>query len=41
VVIAGLGESFQIWAPQAYADYAALQDKLVDAAFAKREALFQ
>ena len=39
VVIAGLGESFQIWAPQAYADYAAEQDKLVEAAFAKREAL--
>ncbi|MCR6658207.1 MAG: hypothetical protein NVV72_02250 [Asticcacaulis sp.] len=39
MVIAGLGESFQIWAPQAYATYATEQDQLVEAAFAKREAL--
>ena len=38
VVIAGLGESFQIWEPKAYADHAAEQDRLVEAAFAKREA---
>ncbi len=40
VVLAGLGESFQIWEPKAYAAYAAEQDKLVEAAFAKREDLF-
>lgn len=37
VVIAGLGESFQIWEPAAYAAYAIEQDKLVEAAFARRE----
>ncbi|MGA9659177.1 MAG: division/cell wall cluster transcriptional repressor MraZ [Asticcacaulis sp.] len=40
VVIAGLGDSFQIWEPAAYAAYSAEQDKLVEAAFAKREELF-
>ena len=39
VVIAGLGDSFQIWEPRAYAAYAEAQDKLVEAAFARREAL--
>ena len=41
VVLAGLGDSFQIWQPAAYAAFAAEQDQLVEAAFAKREALFQ
>ncbi len=41
VVIAGMGDSFQIWEPAAYAVYAAEQDKLVAEAFAKREARFQ
>lgn len=41
VVIAGMGDSFQIWEPKAYATYAAVQDQLVAEAFAKREAKFQ
>ncbi|MBW8880987.1 MAG: division/cell wall cluster transcriptional repressor MraZ [Asticcacaulis sp.] len=41
VVLAGLGDSFQIWEPAAYAAFAAEQDKLVADAFAKREALYQ
>jgi MraZ protein len=36
VVLAGLGESFQIWNPKAYEAYATEQDKLVEAVFAKR-----
>ncbi|MDV6332047.1 division/cell wall cluster transcriptional repressor MraZ [Asticcacaulis sp. 201] len=39
VVIAGMGESFQIWEPVAYAKYLAEQDAMVAAAFAKREAM--
>lgn len=41
VVLAGLGDSFQVWEPLAYAAHAAEQDRLVEDAFAKREALFQ
>ena len=41
VVIAGMGDSFQIWEPKAYAIYAAEQDRVVALAFAKREAKFQ
>lgn len=41
VVIAGLGESFQVWEPGAYAAHTQAQDLLVEAAFAKREALYQ
>lgn len=41
VVLAGLGESFQIWEPSAYEAWAAEQDKLVEDAFAKREVLYQ
>lgn len=40
VIIAGLGDSFQIWEPSAYALYAEEQDRLVEAAFARREELF-
>ena len=40
VVIAGLGDSFQIWQPSAYAAHVEAQDRLVEAAFARREALF-
>jgi len=37
VLITGLGASFQIWQPAAYAAYQAEQEALVMAAFAKRE----
>ena len=40
VLLTGLGQSFQIWQPAAYAAYAAEQDKLVTAAMHKREDLF-
>jgi len=36
VVIAGMGESFHVWAPAAYEAYLAEQKALVEAAFAKR-----
>ncbi|MDI7773755.1 division/cell wall cluster transcriptional repressor MraZ [Asticcacaulis sp. EMRT-3] len=40
VLIAGLGESFQIWNPDAYKTFEAEQAALVGAAFARREDLF-
>lgn len=39
VVLAGLGDSFQIWEPKAYEAWSAEQDRLVADAFIKREAL--
>ncbi len=39
VLLTGLGDSFQVWQPAAYASYAAEQDRLVTAAMSKREAL--
>ncbi len=40
VLLTGLGDSFQIWEPAAYATYADEQEKLVAAAMQKREDLF-
>lgn len=37
VLLTGLGDSFQIWQPQAYEAYARTQDALVAAAMLKRE----
>ena len=39
VVIAGMGDSFQIWEPKAYAAWLAEQDQLVAAEFARRGSL--
>jgi len=41
VIIAGMGDSFQIWEPGAYAKWSADQDRLVAEAFARREGLVQ
>jgi MraZ protein len=40
VLLTGLGESFQIWAPEAYDAYLKAQDQLVAEAMQKREDLF-
>ena len=40
VLITGLGDSFQIWQPEAYRAYEAEQEALVNAAMLKREDLF-
>ena len=40
VLLTGLGDSFQIWAPLAYESYLKDQEKLVSSAMKKREDLF-